>query len=114
MPSVPDKSVIDICRQKGYEMSSCLNQWLVSQQHPGREDHSNKVDLSDNTSLITAIFTVSMLVYVVLVVILVVKQFRGLDTAQEDNKLVLVSNQQGETDIQTVRRVREESKGVFI
>ena len=53
-----------------------------------------------------------MLVYVTVIMVMVVRQFSNLSTIEEDQKRLLVVDRVGNTEVETLRTVMEESKNL--
>ena len=51
-----------------------------------------------------------MLVYVTVVLVVMVRQFGFLSTIEEDQKRLLVVDRRGNTEVETLRTVLEDSK----
>ena len=53
-----------------------------------------------------------VLVYVTVIMVMVVRQFSNLSTIEEDQKRLLVVDRGGNTEVETLRTVMEDSKNL--
>ena len=58
------------------------------------------------------IFQGLVLVYVTVIMVVVVRQFSFLSTIEEDQKRLLVVDRGGNTDVETLRTVMEDSRNL--
>ena len=65
-----------------------------------------------NEPSIMLFFQGLVLVYVTVIMVMVVRQFSNLSTIEEDQKRLLVVDRGGNTEVETLRTVMEESKNL--
>jgi len=111
-----------LCRERGLDFTKCMGMWLSNLEGGGSTHalHPHRAQgWSAHTQTAVVSIGIVLIAYVMVVVWVVGRQFKKLDVGQdgedeEEDPLVLVADQHGNTDVLPIREVEEESGAVLL
>jgi hypothetical protein len=94
----------------------CLGFWMnvcsLALSWFGHIQRAKRVKNLRNEPSIMIFFQGLVLVYVTVIMVMVVRQFSNLSTIEEDQKRLLVVDRVGNTEVETLRTVMEDSRNL--